>query len=351
MVIVKFIAVGDKNNISDYYGYVEKIMEELNAKGYADEFQLIGDEEYPNTFFGSIDKDTFKVEAIFEFNTFDNAKQLKIDISSDNYKLEVDSSYIEDLKLFIKKSIVKDWEKIVWLYDEGAYLLSKNLYGRFYDTENKIRRFINEFMIKTVGTNWWDVLSDQTIKDKYNSRYKGYKTVVPGFNNVDDHLLSIDVGDLLKILTMKRMEWKPSYDSDIETLLVSSTTGKECTIVDKIKKQLSVKEDFWEKYFKEYFNSEFAESFGEFEANRNHVAHNKILDRTAYISISRSIDKIDKCLDGAIEKVYKNKKSLEQIKAEEEEYEELLLYTKQSEAGVTIRDVNSIIEEFEVSVK
>lgn len=204
-------------------------------------------------------------------------------------------------------------------------------------------------MVKTFGTKWWDILSDQTIKDKYNSRFRGYKTVVPGFNNVDDHLLSIDVGDLLKILTMKRMEWNPSYDKDIETLLVGLTTGKEFKIVEKIKKQLIVKEDFWEKHFKEYFDSGFTDSFGEFEANRNHIAHNKILDRTAYKSIRRSIEKMDKYLDGALDKLYKNKKSLEQIQAEFGEYEELLLDTdtKQNDAGVTIRDDNGIIEGFE----
>ena len=51
-------------------------------------------------------------------------------------------------------------------------------------------------MVKTFGPEWWELLLNQTIKDKYNARFKGYKTVVTGFNNVDDHLLSIDVGDL-----------------------------------------------------------------------------------------------------------------------------------------------------------
>lgn len=83
--------------------------------------------------------------------------------------------------------------------------MSKALYSRFCVTENKIRRFINKLIVKTFGTNWWYLLPDQLIKDKYNSRFKCYKTVVHGFNNVDDNLLSIDIGDLFKILTMNRM--------------------------------------------------------------------------------------------------------------------------------------------------
>ena len=347
MELVKFVVVGDRKNISDYYEYVNIILTKTKMLGYTDRYQVDSDDQYPNTIFCCIYQNEFVFKIVFDFSTFGGVKQLMIDISSDNYVVDVNQSYIEDLKLYIKNSIVKDWEKIVWLYDEDAYLLSKALYSRFYATENKIRRFINEFMVKTFGTNWWDLLPDQLIKDKYNSRFKGYKTVVPGFNNVDDHLLSIDVGDLFKILTMKRMEWSPSYDKNIETLLVGVAAGKECKIVERLKKQLTVKEDFWDQYFKGYFDSEFTESYKEFEANRNHVAHSKILDRSAYNSICRLIDKIDKYLERAIEELYKNKKSHEQLQAEVEKYEELLLEAKQNDTGVRIRDVNSIIDEFE----
>jgi len=210
MELVKFVVVGDRKNISDYYEYVNTILTKTKMIGYTDRYQVDSDDQYPNTIFCCIYQNEFVFKIVFDFSTFGGVKQLMIDISSDNYVVYVNQSYIEDLKLYIKNSLVKDWEKIVWLYDEDAYLLSKALYSRFYSTENKIRRFINEFMVKTFGTNWWDLLPDQLIKDKYNSRFKGYKTVVPGFNNVDDHLLSIDVGDLFKILTMKRIEWSPS---------------------------------------------------------------------------------------------------------------------------------------------
>lgn len=52
-------------------------------------------------------------------------------------------------------------------------------------------------------------------------------------------------------------------------------------------------------------------------------------------------------MERAIEELYKNKKSLEQLQAEVEKYEELLLEAKQNDTGVRIRDVNSIIDEFE----
>lgn len=300
MTIVKFVAIGSKIIIEDQHEYVDNILIELEAQGYIDNYEIFIEEEYPTAFFSRTDKAGLTFDIIFEFETYRGVKQLVIDIASNGYMIDVDNSYLENLKLMIKKSIIKDWDKIVWLYDDDAYILSKDLYSRFYVTENGIRRFINEFMIKTFGLEWWDILSDQNIKDKYNARFKGYKTVVPGFNNVDDHLLSIDVGDLLKILTMKKLGWNPEYNADIEKLLVSATIGNECKIVESMKKQLTVKEDFWEKYFKFYFDEDFTKAFGEFEANRNHVAHNKILDRTAYKSIKRSIEKIDDYMQKAL---------------------------------------------------
>lgn len=348
MAIIKFVAIGSKNTIEDEYKYVENILTELYKHSYVENYEIFTENEYPITFFCRIDKDEKAFDIIFEFQTYKDVKQFTVDISGESYRLSVNDSYLENLKLFIKRAIIKDWCKIIWLYDDDAYILSKDLYSRFYVAENDIRRFINEFMIKTFGIEWWDILPDQNIKDKYKARFKGYKTVVPGFNNVDDHLLSIDVGDLLRILTMKKLEWLPKYNEEIEKLLVGVTSGNEYKVIERIKKeQLLVKEDFWEKYFKQYFDDNFIKSFNEFEANRNHVAHNKILDRTAYKSIKRSIEKIDKYMKNALLKLSKDKKSLEQIQLEAKKYEELLLESKQNDAGVTIRHLNEIIKEFE----
>lgn len=347
MALIKFAAIKNKNVLEKYYEYVDDLLIEIIAKGYADIYEIDTEEEYPTSFFCEIKKDSIKLKLVFEFETYKGVKQLVISIVAEEYKLELVDAYPENLKMFIKSYIVRDWEKIVWLYDDDALILSKDLYSRFYVTENSIRRFIHEFMFKTLGLEWWDIVSDQSIKDKYKARFKGYKTVVPGFSNVDEHLLSIDVGDLLKIFTMKRKSWNPTYDAYIESLLVGVTEGKESKIIEQLKKQLVVREDFWEKYFKGYFDDDFIKNFDEFEANRNHVAHNKILDRTAYNSIRRTIDKIDDYMQNALSKMYKEKKSFEQLQAEAQEYEELLLDIKQSDAGVTIRNIDSIIEEFE----
>lgn len=117
--------------------------------------------------------------------------------------------------------------------------------------------------------------------------------------------------------------------------------------IGRLKKQLVVNIDYWDKYFKNYFDNDFSAAFKEFEANRNHVAHNKILDRGAYKRIRRSIDKMDEYMKNALSKLSKDKKSCEQLQAEAEEYEELLMEVKQNDAGITIRNISKIINEFE----
>ena len=143
MELVKFMAFGSKKNIMDYEMYSETILKNLKKENIIDEYSLNPDRFHQNIILSKNYTEKYCIKLIFMFNTFKDMKQLIIDISSDNYVVDVNEYYIETLKLNIKKSIVKDWKKIVWLYDEDASLLSIRLYSRFFVVENKFRRFIN----------------------------------------------------------------------------------------------------------------------------------------------------------------------------------------------------------------
>lgn len=109
-----------------------------------------------------------------------------------DYKLEVKNKYLEQLKLTIKDIIQSDWERTIWLIDKDSELLSITLYPRIYRVENLARQLINEIMTKQYGINWWDKYVPKKIKDKHRARLGGYKSEVPGFNNVDERLMSIE---------------------------------------------------------------------------------------------------------------------------------------------------------------
>mgnify|MGYP004561607759 FL=1 len=147
----------------------------------------------------------------FLFGTYNDAKQLEITIQSDTYNVELMNDFLEKLKLGIKKSIVKDWEDIIWLIDKDSECLSFDLYAKIYKIENLLRELINEVMVKQYGTKWWELLVPYDIKEKHKARLKEYKTKIRSFNNVDDRLLAIDIDDLGRILTLIRYKWNPVY--------------------------------------------------------------------------------------------------------------------------------------------
>ena len=357
--LVKFIAIKNKREITDYYLYLEQKIKMLEADGIVKNVEIeTADEDEGNVYLITFVDEGQVIErnwSLFaEFGTYLEEKQLEISICSDSYEPSIDVTYLEDLKLKFKNHIRADWEQIVWLYDEDAEVLSVDLYSRFYKLENTIRRFINEFMFKSYGVKWWERFASKDIKDKYDGRMTGYKTVVEGFKNIDDHLMSIDVGDLFKIITLEKKKWDAKSDAGIEELLSGKTEGLERRIVELLKKQLVVEIDLWSAHFSGYFEESFKEVFGKFEKNRNHVAHNKMLDRAAYKSIYKSIQDMDMCMKQALEKLNQTLMSAEsraelirKQREEIEEYEAYLKEIKENDANVSIRTSFEIMQEFE----
>ena len=100
MELVKFIAVGEKQVISDYHEYVDRILIELRKQGYIGEYKVETEvADCPSRICISTYEEDCIVDLFFEFNTFKNVKQLMIDIKSDNYEVDINKRYIEDLKL------------------------------------------------------------------------------------------------------------------------------------------------------------------------------------------------------------------------------------------------------------
>ena len=285
----------------------------------------------------------------FQYGTFDERLQLKVTISSDTYVISVEDDYLEKLKLSIKDIIVGDWADIIWLMDEDSQCLSESIYPDLYSAENSLRRLISSVMVKVYGTKWWDVFVPFSIKNKHTSRIRGYKSVVPGFQNVDEKLMSIDVGDLFSIITLERKVWKPKFDDEISSQLNGMLQEKPNKIIEILKKQMEKEISLWDKWFSKYLPESFKSDFKQFETYRNHIAHNKLIDRSAYRKIRDIVKTIRDNIDGAIKKSEKDILSAEdKIMAEHEKEEYLLMLeecereNKENDAGVSIRTNNEI---------
>lgn len=359
--LIKFVLINKKTEITSYSGYLLGVFDAVQSKGIVNNVKIEcvnsedeSEHEYLISFFdvGQLIEREWTVFA--EFGTFPRGLQLELHICSENFEPTIDFSYLETLKLMIKDILRPDWNNIIWLYDKDAEVLSTDLYARFFYVENNLRMLINEVLFRIYGLGWWERFFSSGIKKKYNSRASGYKTVVDGFKNIDDHLLAIDVGDLFKIITFKRYSWEPQYDTAIEDAMNDPIEGNEHRIIELLKKQMVVDTDLWTLHFSKYFDADFEAAFHTFELNRNHVAHNKILDRVAYRSIYKSISVIEEYLKKANDILNQELLSAEkkagiekQRRAEEINFNSFIRELKENDGNILIRTHDEIMDIFE----
>lgn len=363
-VSVEFFCIGNKKEIKGIDDYVENIVSKLKkiniipaetefTKPYNDNDIEI-DNVYIIDFNVTNEGNDSTWQVVLEFGRFNSILQIKVFICSQNYQLSIDNTYLERLKISIKNSLNQDWEKIVWIKDDDSELLSISLYPYLYKAENLTRQLINEVMSKKYGIDWWDNYIPERIKNKHKSRIKGYKSAVPTFANVDERLMSIDIGDLCDIFSLKNKIWNPQPNKVISAYLNDRIDVSK----DEIKKILTCQsvesEDFWSDVFAQYLTDDFKEHFKRFELNRNHVMHNKLIDRSAYKMIEESVNTVIVKLQSAISESQKRIMSAEQLvdiekkhEAVRIEHELLELEVMQSEAGVNILDNEEILEIFD----
>lgn len=290
-------------------------------------------------------------QLIFEFGTFNSSNQLEITICSDDYEIRVDNNYLEQLKLTIKTVMKSDWKEIVWLMDKDSEMLSIDLYPSIYRAENLARQLINEIMTKEYGVEWWNVYVPIQIQNKHRSRIGGYKSIVPGFTNVNEKLMSIDIGDLVTIFTLKEKKWLPAFDVKINRFLSNHSEMKLENLRTILDGQTEITRDLWEEQFSKYLSADFITSLKVFELNRNHVVHNKLIDRTAHTTISSSIQKVEEELKIGLQKIAEAVISVEQrnvieeqLEMERQEQEDTLHDIMESETCVEIRNKEEIID-------
>lgn len=296
----------------------------------------------------------------FEFGTYNSSSQLQISILSDDYILKVEEQYLEKLKVEIKNKLKEKCKNIIWLMDKDSELLSIELFPIIYRNENLARQLINEIMNKVYGIKWWEYFVPKDIFGKHKARLAGYKSICPSFRDIDERLMSIDIGDLNTILTLKRYKWIPNLNVEIDKFLNGQIDCKIDKIKDIFMSQSEITIDLWEE-FRKYLPDDFIDTFNNFELNRNHIMHNKLIDREAYNVIFNSLAKVEKELKEAIIKVEETVISLEQHEIferqlqedqeqEEQEYLDFLKNVMEEESGVSIRTSDEIIHIFNENI-
>lgn len=354
---------------NDWFAYTESIINNLLDKklitqviiaqsnlnfGNSSPIMYIEDNIFALDFIYSKDGHDTHWKLVFKYGTFNSSNHLQITIYSDDYKIEIRDNYLEQLKLSIKNAIKSDWDKIVWLMDKDSEMLSIELYPSIYRVENLARQLINELMTKEYGIEWWDIYVPVHIQNKHRSRLGGYKSVVPGFANVDERLMSIDIGDLISIFMLQEKKWTPVFNNEISRFLNGHSEMKLEKLKEILSEQMDTIKDLWAEHFSKYLSNNFIENLKNFELNRNHVVHNKLIDRAAYTTIFSSIRIVEEDLKSGLKKVSENVISseqreiiAEQLEMERQEQERSLHEIMESEAGVEIRTTEEILDLFD----
>lgn len=355
--MIKFVFVNPEEELTD--NYIDSFLETLERESIIANCQIYKNDE-ENYYEVYLKTSSDKMYFLFlKISTYDGSKHFDITIEPqviDNNKFDND---LYNIKLKIKNMIRDNWRECFWLEDRQSTKLSEELYGKIYRVENLLRQFINMVMTRTFGLKWWEKFIPFELKSKYKSRYTAYKRIAPSFTNINDNLLSIDTSDLIEIITYEYQKWEPSYTEEIESLLRKKDIQKDANkIATRLKEQLVTKIDFWEMYFEQYLDEDFLNKWNEFSKNRNHVAHNKLLDLDAYKVINNNIEFLLNKINEAKnifentslsdEELEKQQEILEDVYREQHKNEYMnMIY---EETGTEVYDQNQIFNMFKKPV-
>ena len=352
--LVEFVAVAEEKVVDNFDNYMMEFQNFLVESG------VIDAEDVDRQFYSLTEVPLYVIdfhseEYIWkigvEFSTYEKNYELMVSIQSENYIISIENEYLERLKRIVKNFIKTKHKKIFWLYDSESEFLATDLYPKVFTVENLARKFITLVMNRKFGIHWW-ILVSLKIQEKHKIRFGSYKAIIDNFKDVDERLMSIDTGDLLDIFSNKVMKWEASEENIME--LTQPNLHLE-NLARILQRQQVVYSDWWQTIFSPLLPESFIADFKEFELNRNHIAHNKLIDKSAYKSILHSIDVVQEALLCGIQKMSSELKSEEVRKEEAFEYELLLqeelmseriLELKQSESGVITRNSNQILALF-----
>ncbi len=344
-LMIQFVFVGFKGDTD--LDYLEKLSSRLKDQFKAK--SLIFKDTLLNEGLVHIkvsDESDSECDLSFEIATFNGEKQLLIQINIVDPENFNELAYM--LKAGIKDYLIKDWDECIWLKDSQSALYAHQLYLQIYNAENSLRELINLIMIKEMGVKWWESYVSENLIKTFKDREAPYKITAPMYKNIDTMLLSLNSNHLSQIMKYKKKKWIPEYNEKVERLIFSNETKDLKSIQGILLNQFEIQVDLWKSLFSRYFDDAFLEEWTTFCKNRNHIAHNKLIDKVANRSIKENIINIQGKIDNALQQFHsqavsdESKIELEKITLENEK--EIM----EEESGIKVHDnaeINQIFNE------
>jgi len=328
----------------------------------------IGNLEF-NVFYNDVE-----YTVIFQMDTYEWNRQFTIKIGYSKIcvgipvpqmrdRIEGYDHFLEKLKISIKNALIRDWYKCVWIKDNQSLELSREVYSDIYMAENELRAFISRIMIEHFGIDWHDRPEFYKLKASIEENAVIIKRNVPNFNNIDVNLYTVTLEKLMDTVMSDvysdAMQDSPEMQKLIkERIFATTQLDKMKSALDFLKNRYVKKYNIWEKFFKPLIVEpvKWEELLTSFIANRNHVAHNKLLDYMSKETMLSDTREFRRFIREAVIKFDEENCSEEveetlQAIADQREYEqEARMEIIESESGVKIRDKKEILKLFQDTV-
>ncbi len=311
---------------------------------------------------------------IFQMDTYEWNRQFTIKIGYSQIRVGIPvpqmrekiagyDHFLEKLKISIKNALIRDWYKCVWIKDNQSLELSREVYSDIYMAENELRAFISRIMIEHFGIDWHDRPEFYKLKASIEENAVIIKRNVPNFNNIDVNLYTVTLEKLMDTVMTDiysdAMQDSPEMQKLIkERIFATTQLDKMKSALDFLKNRYVKKYNIWERFFKPLIADpvKWEELLTSFIANRNHVAHNKLLDYMSKETMLNDTREFRRFIREAVIKFDEENCSEEveetlQAIADQREYEqEARMEIIESESGVKIRDKKEILKLFQDTV-
>ena len=311
---------------------------------------------------------------IFQMDTYEWNRQFTIKIGYSQIRVGIPvpqmrekiagyDHFLEKLKISIKNSLIRDWYKCVWIKDNQSLELSRDVYSDIYMAENELRAFVSRIMIEHFGIDWHDRPEFYKLKASIEENAVIIKRNVPNFNNIDVNLYTVTLEKLMDTVMSDvysdAMQDSPEMQKLIkERIFATTQLDKMKSALDFLKNRYVKKYKIWEKFFKPLIADpvKWEELLTSFIANRNHVAHNKLLDYMSKETMLSDTREFRRFIREAVIKFDEENCSEEveetlQAIADQREYEqEARMEIVESESGVKIRNKTKILKLFQDTI-
>lgn len=311
---------------------------------------------------------------IFQMDTYEWNRQFTVKIGYSQIRVGIPvpqmrekvagyDHFLEKLKINIKNALIRDWYKCVWIKDNQSLELSREVYSDIYMAENELRAFISRIMIEHFGIDWHDRPEFYKLKASIEENAVIIKRNVPNFNNIDVNLYTVTLEKLMDTVMTDiysdAMQDSPEMQNLIkERIFATTQLDKMKSALDFLKNRYVKKYNIWEKFFKPLIadSVKWEELLTSFIANRNHVAHNKLLDYMSKETMLSDTREFRRFIREAVIKFDEENCSEEveetlQAIADQREYEkEARMEIVESESGVKIRNKTKILKLFQDTI-